>query len=85
MAAEEMEEKDRKRAKESLCYLSPEQTGRVQFPGDNRTDLYCLGVMFWTLLTGKMPFNGELQQKRITFFLLVWPPDRSRLGHPADT
>jgi hypothetical protein len=30
MAAEELGEKDRKRVKEALNFLSPEQTGRVQ-------------------------------------------------------
>ena len=40
---------------------APEQTGGVESTSeDNRTDLYALGVMFWTLLVGRgiLPFEG---------------------------
>ncbi|MEH2251301.1 AAA family ATPase [Nostoc sp.] len=40
----------------TLAYLSPEQTGRMNRLLDYRTDFYSLGVMFYELLTGQLPF-----------------------------
>jgi len=42
----------------TLAYLSPEQTGRMNRAVDYRTDLYSLGVTFYELLTGKLPFES---------------------------
>lgn len=49
------------KVKEALCYMAPEQTGSIEVnTQDHRTDLYSLGIMFWTLLVGRgqMPFEG---------------------------
>jgi len=43
----------------TLPYLSPEQTGRMNCTLDWRTDLYSLGVTFYEMLTGKVPFDSE--------------------------
>ncbi|MBW4567237.1 MAG: AAA family ATPase [Tolypothrix carrinoi HA7290-LM1] len=40
----------------TLTYLSPEQTGRMNRLLDYRTDFYSLGVTFYELLTGQLPF-----------------------------
>jgi PAS domain S-box-containing protein len=40
----------------TLAYLSPEQTGRMNRWVDYRTDFYSLGVTFYELLTGQLPF-----------------------------
>ncbi len=40
----------------TLAYISPEQTGRMNRGIDYRTDFYSLGVTFYELLTGKLPF-----------------------------
>ena len=40
----------------TLAYISPEQTGRMNRALDYRTDFYSLGVTFYELLTGKLPF-----------------------------
>ncbi|MFB2937743.1 AAA family ATPase [Aerosakkonemataceae cyanobacterium BLCC-F154] len=40
----------------TLAYISPEQTGRMNRGIDYRTDFYSLGVTFYELLTGRLPF-----------------------------
>ncbi len=40
----------------TLSYMSPEQTGRMNRGIDYRTDFYSLGVTFYELLTGQLPF-----------------------------
>jgi predicted ATPase/signal transduction histidine kinase/GAF domain-containing protein/tRNA A-37 threonylcarbamoyl transferase component Bud32 len=40
----------------TLAYLSPEQSGRMNRSIDYRTDFYSLGVTFYELLTGRLPF-----------------------------
>jgi predicted ATPase/signal transduction histidine kinase len=42
----------------SLPYMSPEQTGRMNRAIDNRSDLYSLGVTFYQMLTGRLPFEA---------------------------
>jgi predicted ATPase/signal transduction histidine kinase/DNA-binding response OmpR family regulator/tRNA A-37 threonylcarbamoyl transferase component Bud32 len=41
----------------TLPYISPEQTGRMNRWLDHRSDLYSLGVTFYEMLTGKLPFQ----------------------------
>ncbi|MEG4069089.1 AAA family ATPase [Microcoleus sp. Pol11C2] len=43
----------------TLAYISPEQTGRMNRSIDYRTDFYSLGVTFYELLSGKLPFETE--------------------------
>ena len=43
----------------TLAYLSPEQTGRMNRGIDYRSDFYSLGVTFYELLTGILPFKKE--------------------------
>jgi PAS domain S-box-containing protein len=43
----------------SLGYMSPEQTGRMNRGLDHRSDLYSLGVTFYEMLTGRLPFAAD--------------------------
>ncbi len=43
----------------TLAYLSPEQTGRMNRGIDYRSDFYSLGVTFFELLTGELPFRAD--------------------------
>src|ERR1700729_2618391 len=40
----------------TLPYMAPEQTGRMNRSIDLRSDLYSLGVTFYHMLTGSLPF-----------------------------
>lgn len=42
----------------TLAYMSPEQTGRMNRTIDYRTDFYSLGVTFYEVLTGQLPFSA---------------------------
>src|SRR5882672_3743176 len=41
----------------TLAYMAPEQTGRMNRSIDSRSDLYGLGVTFYEMLTGTLPFT----------------------------
>ncbi|MGB1241099.1 MAG: AAA family ATPase [Chitinophagales bacterium] len=57
----------------TLTYISPEQTGRMNRKIDYRTDLYSLGVTFYELLTGKLPFTHSDPVKLIHQHLALIP------------
>ncbi|MEG4349817.1 AAA family ATPase [Microcoleus sp. LAD1_D5] len=49
----------------TLAYLSPEQTGRMNRGIDYRSDFYSLGVTFYELLTGNLPFISDDPMKLV--------------------
>ena len=43
----------------TLAYMSPEQTGRMNRSIDSRSDLYSLGITFYQMVTGAVPFTAS--------------------------
>jgi len=43
----------------NLYYISPEQTGRMNRSVDYRTDLYSMGITWYEMLTGCLPFQAN--------------------------
>jgi len=41
------------------AYIAPEQTGRINRPFDYRADFYALGVTFYEMLVGHLPFIAQ--------------------------
>src|ERR1700685_1964045 len=42
----------------TLAYMAPEQTGRMNRSINARSDLYSLGITFYQMLTGTLPFTA---------------------------
>jgi hypothetical protein len=40
-------------------YMSPEATGILRKPIDERSDLYSLGIILYQLVTGRLPYEGK--------------------------
>ncbi|HSI57614.1 MAG TPA: AAA family ATPase, partial [Ideonella sp.] len=57
-----------------LAYLAPEQTGRMNRSIDDRCDLYTLGVIFYRILTGRLPFTAEDDLALVHAHLSLPPP-----------
>jgi predicted ATPase/GAF domain-containing protein len=60
---------------DEFLYTAPEQTGRINWPIDQRSDLYGLGVLFYQLVTGELPFNAGDPVLRIHAHVAAPPPD----------
>ncbi|MEH1883745.1 trifunctional serine/threonine-protein kinase/ATP-binding protein/sensor histidine kinase [Nostoc sp.] len=58
----------------TLAYLSPEQTGRMNRGIDYRTDFYSLGVTFYELLTGQLPFQSDDFMELLHCHIAKQPP-----------
>jgi len=58
----------------TLAYISPEQTGRMNRGIDYRSDFYSLGVTFFELLTGELPFQADEPMEMVHAHLAKHPP-----------
>jgi predicted ATPase/signal transduction histidine kinase len=58
----------------TLAYISPEQTGRMNRGIDYRTDFYSLGVTFYELLVGQLPFDSDDPMELVHAHLAKKPP-----------
>jgi len=64
----------------TLAYMAPEQTGRMNRSIDSRSDLYALGVTFYEMLTGELPFTlarGELQRGQVVLHADLFAGNRA--------
>ncbi|THB65806.1 MAG: serine/threonine protein kinase, partial [Spirochaetaceae bacterium] len=59
----------------TLPYMSPEQLGYIDFPPGNYTDLYSLGICFYQLLGGRLPFEHQDRNRLINRILTEKAPD----------
>src|SRR4051812_39358210 len=69
----------------TLAYMSPEQTGRMNRSIDPRSDLYSLGVTFYQLVTGVLPFEAADPLEWVHCHIArqpVAPADRGTIPKP---
>ncbi|MBG1241743.1 trifunctional serine/threonine-protein kinase/ATP-binding protein/sensor histidine kinase [Nostoc sp. NZL] len=64
----------------TLAYISPEQTGRMNRGIDYRTDFYSLGVTFFQLLTGQLPFTTKDPTELVYSHIAKQPLKASRIN-----
>ncbi|MCX6111341.1 MAG: AAA family ATPase, partial [Proteobacteria bacterium] len=58
----------------ALAYISPELTGRMNRTVDHRSDLYSLGVIFYQLLSGRVPFTSDDPMELVHCHIAKAPP-----------
>jgi PAS domain S-box-containing protein len=61
----------------ALAYISPEQTGRMNRSLDYRTDFYSLGVVFYEILTGRLPFRSKAPLELVHYHMAREPLEPS--------
>ncbi|MEK7723173.1 MAG: protein kinase [Acidobacteriota bacterium] len=59
----------------TIAYMSPEQARGHEI--DSRTDIWSLGVLFYEMLTGTLPFSGDSKSDIIASILTKDPPKLS--------
>jgi serine/threonine protein kinase len=69
----------------TLAYMAPEQTGRMNRSIDSRSDLYSLGITFYELLTGALPFRASDPMEWVHCHIARQPvpPDEQFAGVPG--
>jgi predicted ATPase/GAF domain-containing protein len=69
----------------TLAYMAPEQTGRMNRSIDARSDLYSLGVTFYEMLTGSLPFTASDPMEWVHCHIARQPipPDQRAMQIPA--
>jgi predicted ATPase len=68
----------------TLAYMAPEQTGRMNCSIDARSDLYSVGVTFYEMLTGTLPFTASDPMEWVHCHIARQPvpPDQRSLETP---
>ncbi|MDD5066053.1 MAG: SpoIIE family protein phosphatase [bacterium] len=73
--------KDEKEIAGTFGYMSPEATGIIKKSIDERSDLYSLGIVFYTLLVGEQPFKGRDVGTLLHQQVAVLPPPPEQINH----
>ncbi len=55
----------------TIAYMSPEQARGEDV--DHRTDIWALGVLFYELISGRLPFGGDYEQA-VTYSIMNEDP-----------
>ena len=79
LASEQQGAATARHLKGTLRYMAPEQTGRMNRRLDQRADFYALGITFYELLAGQVPFEAR-DEMELVHCHLARSPDWS---HPA--
>ncbi|MBF0275009.1 MAG: AAA family ATPase [Nitrospinae bacterium] len=76
LSREEPEIKDFNKLEGNLKYISPEQTGRMNRSINYHSDFYSLGITFYELLTGELPFDSAdpMEQVHMHIAKIAVPP-----------
>jgi predicted ATPase/signal transduction histidine kinase len=70
----------------TLAYISPEQTGRMNRSIDYRTDFYSLGITFYEMLCGEVPFKAtdamelvhcHIAKQPVPLGEIIWAKDQN--------
>ncbi|MGD1703616.1 trifunctional serine/threonine-protein kinase/ATP-binding protein/sensor histidine kinase [Dapis sp. BLCC M229] len=64
----------------TLAYMSPEQTGRMNRGIDYRSDFYSLGITFYEILTGQLPFVSKDPIELVYFHIAKEPTPPTELN-----
>jgi predicted ATPase/signal transduction histidine kinase/CheY-like chemotaxis protein len=69
----------------TLAYMAPEQTGRMNRSIDSRSDLYSVGIIFYEMLTGRLPFSAAdpLEWVHCHIARQPVPPDQRTVATPG--
>lgn len=78
----------------TLAYISPEQTGRMNRSIDYRTDFYSLGITFYEMLCGEVPFKAtdpmelvhcHIAKQPVPLWEIIWAKEqKSRVKITTD-
>lgn len=68
-----------------FLYTSPEQTGRINWQVDQRSDLYALGVTFYEMIGEQVPFDFFDERKRMHGHLAIEPASLTTINKSIPT